>query len=81
MRGQALALGVGGDVGIGRALGIDGQDQQIARRPRQLAAQQPQVVAALDRALDQRERRRRILGRHRIEHVEHQVAARPVPAP
>ena len=53
---------------------IDRQDQQVARRARELAAEQPQVVAALDGALDQRKRRRRVLGGDRVEHVEHEVA-------
>ena len=74
-RQQAFLLGLRGHVGIRGALGVHRQDQQVARRARQLPAQQPQVVAALDGTLDQRKRRRRVFADHSLEHVEHQVTA------
>ena len=72
---QPRALGLGRHVGILQPRRIHRHEQQVARRPGQLAAQDAQVVAALDRRFHQRERGGTVLVGHRVEHVEYQVAA------
>ena len=55
--------------------GIDGQHEQVADDARQLAADEAQVVAHLDGAAGERERRRRVLVGDRLHRVEQQIAA------
>ncbi len=74
-REQALAIPIAHHVGVRRARLVHRQDEQVAHRARELAAQELEVVAALDGALGERERRGGVLGHDGVEHVEHEVAA------
>ena len=73
-RRQAIALALGGDLGILHPGGIDPDDQQVAHQARQLAADQAEVVAELDGPARERERRRGILVGHGPAGIEHQIA-------
>ena len=72
---EPIAFGVGRHVGVADPVRVHRQHQQVAGGARQLAAQQPKVVAALDGPLHQREGGWRVFVSHRLEHVEHEIAA------
>ena len=71
---QALALGVGGDLGVGDAARVHLQHHQVAHQPGELAAHRAQVVPRLDETAGQVEDPVGRLRRHRLRHVEHRVA-------
>ena len=73
-RRQPLALALG-QLAVAGARRIDRHHHHVADHPRQLAADQPQVVAGFHRAVGQRERARAVLVDHRLDQVEQQVAA------
>ena len=74
-RRQPLALIFGRDLGVGHPRRIDGQHQQVADDPRDLATHQAQIVAEVHGATGQLERRRRRLIGHRRHHVEDEIPA------
>ena len=78
---QPIALGFGGHLGIGHARRIDADDKDVARQPRELAHDEPEIVAGLDRLPGQLEGGGAVFTRDGIGNVEEQIAAAPGPGP
>ena len=70
---QPIALALAGDFWVFNTGRIDGEHQDVAHEPRELAADGAQVVAHLDRPRGDRKRRRRVLGSDGVHGVEQQV--------
>ena len=73
-RRQSLTLAFG-QIAFAGARRIDGHHHHVADHPGQLADDQPQVVPGFHRTIGRRERARAVLGNHRLDHLEQQVAA------